>query len=136
MRCGTSNRVAQHTAPEFLHEFENAGRIYGYRYRPEGDMGQNPLGDEGRCVEGKAFQVMIDNNLSFEHRSLSYELVTYGERGQVCQNWIAVPLLKQYLEVMTQEQNWWWRAVIRWDCFIQTRRTRLIITNSMMGGHV
>ena len=45
----------------------NPGRIYAYRYRPEGRMGEK-LVDEysGKCIEGKAFQVMIDNNLDFE----------------------------------------------------------------------
>ena len=34
-----------------------------------------------------------------------YELVTYGETGQVCQNWMQYRLIKQYLEELTQEQT-------------------------------
>ena len=34
-----------------------------------------------------------------------YELVTHGETGQVCQNWMQYRLIKRYLEVMTNEQN-------------------------------
>ena len=45
----------------------------------------------------KAFQVMIDNNLSHEIALYPYELVTYGETGQVCQNWMQYQLLKNIL---------------------------------------
>jgi urocanate hydratase len=48
---------------------------------------------------------MIDNNLDFEIALYPYELVTYGETGQVCQNWMQYRLIKKYLEVMTQEQT-------------------------------
>lgn len=43
---------------------------------------------KGNCIEGRAFQVMIDNNLDFEIALYPYELVTYRETGQVCQNWM------------------------------------------------
>ncbi|MCK5878288.1 MAG: urocanate hydratase, partial [Holophagae bacterium] len=76
-------------APEFLEELMTRGRIYGYRYRPKGRIYGKPLEEyEGKCIEGKAFQVMIDNNLDFETALYPYELVTYGETGQVCQNWM------------------------------------------------
>lgn len=48
---------------------------------------------------------MIDNNLSFDIALYPYELVTYGETGQVCQNWMQYRLIKQYLEIMTNEQT-------------------------------
>lgn len=48
---------------------------------------------------------MIDNNLCFDIALYPYELVTYGETGQVCQNWMQYRLIKQYLEVMTREQT-------------------------------
>ena len=54
-------------APEFLKELLTRGRIYGYRYRPEGRIYGKPIDEyEGNCIEGKAFQVMIDNNLDFD----------------------------------------------------------------------
>ena len=54
-------------APEFMEELMTRGRIYGYRYRPEGDLKAKPVDQyKGQCLEGKAFQVMIDNNLSFD----------------------------------------------------------------------
>ena len=48
---------------------------------------------------------MIDNNLDFDVALYPYELVTYGETGQVCQNWMQYRLIKKYLEVLTDEQT-------------------------------
>ena len=93
-------------AKEFAQELEEHGRIYGYRFRPEGRLSGKPIDSyKGSCVEAKAFQVMIDNNLDFEVALYPYELVTYGETGQVCQNWMQYRLIKKYLEVMTDEQT-------------------------------
>lgn len=123
-------------APEFMEELRTRGRIYGYRYRPEGDLKARPIDDyRGNCLEGKAFQVMIDNNLCFDIALYPYELVTYGETGQVCQNWMQYRLIKQYLEIMTQEQT----LVIESGHPLGLFRSRpdaprVIITNSMMVG--
>ncbi|MCK5683536.1 urocanate hydratase [bacterium] len=93
-------------ASEFLEELLTRGRIYGYRYRPEGELKGKPISEyKGNCIEGKAFQVMMDNNLDFEIALYPYELVTYGETGQVCQNWMQFTLIKKYLEELTQEQT-------------------------------
>lgn len=81
--------------PEFTEELMTHGRIYGYRFRPEGRIYGKPIDEyNGKCIEGKAFQVMIDNNLDFEIALYPYELVTYGETGQVCQNWMQYLLIK------------------------------------------
>ena len=123
-------------APEFMEELRTRGRIYGYRYRPEGDLKARPIDDyRGNCLEGKAFQVMIDNNLCFDIGLYPYELATYGETGQVCQNWMQYRLIKQYLEIMTQEQT----LVIESGHPLGLFRSRpdaprVIITNSMMVG--
>lgn len=123
-------------APEFMEELRTRGRIYGYRYRPEGDLKARSIDDyRGNCLEGKAFQVMIDNNLCFDIALYPYELVTYGETGQVCQNWMQYRLIKQYLEIMTQEQT----LVIESGHPLGLFRSRpdaprVIITNSMMVG--
>ena len=54
-------------APEFMEELKTYGRVYAYRYRPEGRLYGKPIGEyKGQCLAGKAFQVMIDNNLDFE----------------------------------------------------------------------
>jgi len=93
-------------APEFLDELLTTGRIYGYRYRPAGRIFGRPIDDyAGRITEAKAMQVMIDNNLDFEVALYPYELVTYGESGQVCQNWMQYRLIKRYLEVMEADQT-------------------------------
>lgn len=93
-------------AKEFAQELEERGRIYGYRFRPQGAIVGKPIDEyKGACVEGKAFQVMIDNNLSFDVALYPYELVTYGETGQVCQNWMQYLLIKKYLEVLTQDMT-------------------------------
>jgi urocanate hydratase len=93
-------------APEFFEELKIRGRIYGYRYRPKGRLYGRPINEyKGNCVEGKAFQVMIENNLDFEVALYPYELVTYGETGQVCQNWMQYLLIKEYLEEVTQDQT-------------------------------
>ena len=93
-------------APEFLDELITRGRIYGYRYRPPGHIKAKSVHDyKGNCLEGKAFQVMIDNNLNFDVALYPYELVTYGETGRVCQNWMQYRLTKKYLEVLTEYQT-------------------------------
>ena len=123
-------------APEFLEELRTRGRIYGYRYRPEGDLRAKPVDQyEGNCLEGKAFQVMIDNNLSFDIALYPYELVTYGETGQVCQNWMQYRLIKKYLEVITQEQTLVVESGHPLGLFrSKPEAPRVIITNSMMVG--
>jgi urocanate hydratase len=93
-------------APEFLNELMTRGRIYGYRYRPQGRIHAKPVDEyQGNCLEGRALQVMIDNNLDFAIALYPYELVTYGEGGQVFQNWMQYRLVKKYLETMTDHQT-------------------------------
>ncbi|PIU31939.1 MAG: urocanate hydratase [Syntrophobacteraceae bacterium CG07_land_8_20_14_0_80_61_8] len=96
----------QRLAPEFFQELKTRGRIHGYRFRPAGPIQARPVQDyRGRCLAGKALQVMIDNNLDFEVALYPYELVTYGETGSVCQNWMQYRLIKKYLEVLTEDQT-------------------------------
>ena len=93
-------------APEFLDELLTRGRIYGYRFMPKERIYGRPIDEyKGKCVEGKAFQVMIDNNLDHDVALYPYELVTYGETGQVCQNWMQYQLIKRYLEELTDEHT-------------------------------
>ena len=123
-------------APEFIEELRTRGRIYGYRFRPAGDLKAKPIDAyKGKCIEGKAFQVMIDNNLCFDIALYPYELVTYGETGQVCQNWMQYNLIKRYLEELTQDQT----LVIESGHPLGLFRShpeapRVIITNAMMIG--
>jgi len=123
-------------APEFMEELRTRGKIYGYRYRPSGDLKAKPIDQyKGKCIEGKAFQVMIDNNLCFDIALYPYELVTYGETGQVCQNWMQYRLIKMYLEELTQDQTLVVESGHPLGLFkSRPDAPRVIITNSMMVG--
>lgn len=123
-------------APEFLEELMTRGRIYGYRFRPEGKLSGKPIDEyKGNCIEGKAFQVMIDNNLDFDVALYPYELVTYGETGQVCQNWMQYRLIMKYLEVMTDEQTLVVESGHPLGLFRSSKTSpRVITTNGLMIG--
>jgi urocanate hydratase len=123
-------------APEFLEELTTRGRIYGYRYRPPGAIKAKPVDAyRGNCLEGKAFQVMIDNNLDFDVALYPYELVTYGETGKVCQNWMQYRLLKKYLEAMTDHQTLVVESGHPLGLFrSKPEAPRVIITNALMVG--
>jgi len=123
-------------APEFLAELTTRGRIYGYRFRPAGPIKGRPVDDyKGRCIEGRAFQVMIENNLDFDVALYPYELVTYGETGQVCQNWMQYRLIKRYLEVLTREQTLVMASGHPVGLFTSSPEApRVIITNALMVG--
>ncbi|WP_027366107.1 urocanate hydratase [Desulfotruncus alcoholivorax] len=123
-------------APEFLNELMTRGRIYAYRFRPEGRIYARPIDEyQGNCIEGKAFQVMIDNNLDFEVALYPYELVTYGETGSVCQNWLQYRLIKKYLEIMTGHQTLVVQSGHPVGLFpSKPEAPRVIITNALMVG--
>ncbi len=123
-------------APEFLEELRTRGRIYAYRFRPAGRMYGKPIEEyKGNCIEGKAFQVMIENNLDFDVALYPYELVTYGETGSVCQNWLQYRLIKKYLEVMTDQQTLVMESGHPVGLFpSRPESPRVIITNALMVG--
>jgi urocanate hydratase len=123
-------------APEFLEELTTRGRVYGYRFRPAGPITGRPVDAyQGGCIEGRAFQVMIDNNLDVEVALYPYELVTYGETGQVCQNWMQYRLIKRYLEVLTREQTLVMASGHPVGLFASSPEApRVIITNALMVG--
>ena len=123
-------------APEFLQELKTRGRIYAYRYMPSERLSGRPIDDyKGACLEGKAFQVMIDNNLDPDVALYPYELVTYGETGSVCQNWLQYRLIKQYLEILTQDQTLVIESGHPLGLFpSRPDAPRVIITNALMVG--
>ena len=123
-------------APEFLEELKTLGRIYAYRWRPEGDIKPKPIEEyKGKSLAGKAFQVMIDNNLCFDIALYPYELVTYGETGQVCQNWLQYRLIKKYLEELSDEQTLVIESGHPLGLFPSKKDApRVIITNALMVG--
>lgn len=122
--------------PEFLEELKTRGRIYGYRFRPEGRIFAKPVEQyQGRCLAGKTFQLMMDNNLDFEVALYPYELVTYGETGSVCQNWMQYRLIQKYLQVMTEEQTLVMQSGHPLGLFKSSPdQPRVIITNGLMVG--
>lgn len=123
-------------AREFLEELKTYGRIYGYRYRPAGRIFGKPLEEyQGNCIEGKAIQVMMDNNLDFAVALYPYELVTYGETGQVCQNWMQYRLIKRYLEELSSEETLVIESGHPLGLFkSHALAPRVIITNALMVG--
>jgi urocanate hydratase len=123
-------------APEFLDELLTTGRIYGYRFRPPGQITAEAIDQyKGNCIEGKAFQLMIDNNVDFDVALYPYELVTYGETGQVCQNWMQFRLIKKYLETLTCDQTLVVESGHPLGLFMSSPEApRAIITNALMVG--
>ncbi len=130
---------AQHHAeliPEFMEELKSRGRIYGYRFRPKEVIKPRSIDDyKGECLAGKAFQLMIDNNLSFDVALYPYELVTYGETGSVCHDWMQLRLIKKYLEVLTENQTLVMQSGHPLGLFKSSPdNPRVIITNGLMVG--
>jgi urocanate hydratase len=123
-------------AGEFLEELLTTGRIYGYRYRPKGRLFGKSIDEyKGKSVQARAIQVMIDNNLDFDIALYPYELVTYGETGQVCQNWMQYRLIMKYLENMEDDQTLVMMSGHPLGLFKSSKSSpRVIITNSMMVG--
>jgi urocanate hydratase len=122
-------------APEFLDELMTRGRIYGYRYRPVSPIKAQPVDEYKGILEARAMQLMIDNNLDYDVALYPYELVTYGESGQVCQNWMQYQLIKMYLETMTDEQTLVVSSGHPVGLFPSNKNApRAIITNGLMVG--
>ncbi|PKM50742.1 MAG: urocanate hydratase [Firmicutes bacterium HGW-Firmicutes-7] len=123
-------------APEFLEELLTRGRIYGYRFRPSEQIKAKPVEKyAGRCLEGKAFQLMIHNNLDFDIALYPYELVTYGESGSVFQNWMQYQLVLEYLKNLTCDQTLVIASGHPLGLFhSKPDAPRVIITNGLMVG--
>jgi len=123
-------------APEFLDELLSMGRIYGYRFRPTKKIYGKPVDEyKGKILEGRAMQVMIDNNLDFATALYPYELVTYGETGQVFQNWMQYLLTKQYLEELQDDQTLVMMSGHPMGLFKSNKNaSRAIMTNGLLIG--
>ncbi len=122
--------------PEFLEELKTRGRIYGYRFRPHGEIRALPIDQyRGSCLAGRAFQLMMDNNLDVDVALYPYELVTYGETGSVCQNWMQFRLIKKYLRALTDDQTLVVQSGHPLGLFCSgPNAPRVIITNGLMVG--
>ena len=121
---------------EFSHELKEQGRIYGYRFRPQGELKAKPIHEyNGASLAGRAFQLMMDNNLDFRVALYPYELVTYGETGQVCQNWMQWRWIRSYLEKLTNDQTLVLFSGHPVGLFpSHARAPRVILTNGLMVG--
>ena len=130
------SELHEKAAPEFLEELRTCGRIYAYRWSPAGHIKGRPIDEyEGRCTEGKAFQVQIDNNLDFDVALYPYELVTYGETGSVCHDWLQYRLIKKYLERLTEDTTLVVMSGHPLGLFpSRPEAPRVIITNGLMVG--
>lgn len=92
--------------PEFKEELEKYGRIYMYRFKPDYEIYARPIEQyPGKCLQAKAIQLMIQNNLDPAVAQHSEELITYGGNGAVFQNWAQYLLTMKYLSEMTDEQT-------------------------------
>lgn len=122
--------------PEFLDELMTYGRIYAYRFRPQGRIYAKPVDEyEGKCLAGKAFQVQIDNNLDFDVALYPYELVTYGETGSVCHDWLQYRLIKEYLKNLTDDLTLVLASGHPMGLFpSEPNAPRVILTNGLMIG--
>lgn len=121
---------------EFKEELEEMGRIYGYRFRPKGDIKAKPIEKyKGNIIEAKAIQLMIDNNLDFDIALYPYELTTYGETGKVFQNWMQYRLAVNYLENMTDNMTLHIASGHPMGVFHSPKSApRVIVTNGLMVG--
>jgi urocanate hydratase len=123
-------------AEEFLDELLTRGRIYGYRFYPQEKIYGRPIDDyKGKTVEGRAIQVMIDNNLDINVALYPYELITYGETGAVMQNFMQYHLIKKYLEIIDNDQTLVVASGHPLGIFkSSTNSPRVSITNGLMIG--
>ena len=120
--------------PEFLQELNDKGRIYAYRFRPHNIFGRS-IDEYDGIPEAKAIQVMIDNNLDPNVALYPYELVTYGQSGQVFQNWLQYLLVKKYLQSMKQDQTLVVSSGHPVGLFKSHKQApRVIITNGLLVG--
>jgi urocanate hydratase len=93
-------------AEEFKEELKAYGRIYMYRFRPEYDMYARPIDQyPGNCLQAKAIQLMIQNNLDPKVAQHPHELITYGGNGAVFQNWAQYLITMKYLSEMNDDQT-------------------------------
>jgi urocanate hydratase len=123
-------------AQEFLDELLTRGKIYGYRFKPKKPLYGQPIDEyPGKIIEGKALQVMIDNNLDNDIALYPYELVTYGETGSVFQNWMQYHITKKYLQEMNENQTLILLSGHPLGLFKSSPKApRVIITNGLMIG--
>jgi urocanate hydratase len=121
-------------AVEFAEELKLHGRIYMYRFRPDYEMHARPIHDyPGKCDQGRAIQLMIQNNLDPKVAQHPHELITYGGNGAVFQNWAQYRLTMKYLSEITEEQTLVMYSGHPMGLFPSHKDApRVVVTNGMM----
>ena len=93
-------------APEFAQELADYGRIYMYRFMPEGEMKARPIDwYPAKCRQAASIMLMIQNNLDPAVAQHPEELITYGGNGAVFSNWAQYRLAMKYLSEMDETQT-------------------------------
>ena len=120
--------------PEFKEELEKYGRIYMYRFRPDYEMYARPIDEyQGKSLQAKSIQLMIQNNLDKAVAQHPHELITYGGNGAVFQNWAQYLLTMKYLAEMTDEQTLVMYSGHPMGLFPSHKNApRVVVTNGMM----
>jgi urocanate hydratase len=120
--------------PEFAQELSEFGRIYMYRYRPQGEMKARPIDwYPANSQQAAAIMLMIQNNLDPAVAQHPHELITYGGNGAVFQNWAQYRLVMQYLSQMTDEQTLVMYSGHPLGLFpSHPEAPRVVVTNGMM----
>ena len=96
----------QELSTEFAYELNEFGRIYMHRFKPTYKIFARPISEyPAKTQQAAAIILMIHNNLNPEVAQHPEELITYGGKGAVFQNWAQYLLVVQYLAIMTEEQT-------------------------------
>lgn len=121
-------------APEFKEELEKYGRIYMYRFRPEGALYARPISHyPARSQQAASIMLMLQNNLDEVVAQHPHELITYGGNGAVFQNWAQYRLTMKYLSEMTDKQTLVLYSGHPMGLFpSHPEAPRVVITNGMM----
>lgn len=121
-------------APEFAEELKQYGRIYMYRYRPDGEIKARHYSDyPHKSVQAACIMLMLQNNLDYAVAQHPHELITYGGNGAVFQNWAQYRLAMQYLATMTDEQTLVLYSGHPMGLFPSHKNApRVVVTNGMM----
>jgi urocanate hydratase len=121
-------------APEFAEELRNYGRIYMYRFMPEGEIKARPIEwYPARSQQAAGIMLMIQNNLDHAVAQHPEELITYGGNGAVFQNWAQYRLTMKYLSEMTEEQTLAMYSGHPMGLFPSHKEApRVVVTNGLM----
>ncbi len=121
-------------APEFAQELKDFGRIYMYRFRPEGRMHARPISHyPAKSKQAAAIMLMIQNNLDPAVAQHPHELITYGGNGAVFQNWAQYRLTMRYLSEMSDEQTLVMYSGHPLGLFPSNKEApRVVVTNGMV----